>query len=186
MNPVSRRREVRAAATAAATVINALGYPENDAVNIGCLGSGDRCRRLMQSHAGVLGTRIGDVCDEWNGALEKAKVTRRERPWQECSPLLAPNSRAKLRGLFMLLQKSSVSPAIRDSLSLARSPEPSEPVGTELRRFVTRSSRNRPTGSDSEVARASSSTSFTSTKARSGTCPFVGSTYCSCFTVLRE
>lgn len=112
-------------------------------------------------------------------------MTRRERAWQECSPLLAPSSRAKLRGLFMLLQKSSVSRASRDSLSLARSPEPSEPVGTELRRFVARTRRNRPTGSDSEVARASSSTSFTSTKARSATCPFVGWTICGCFTVLR-
>lgn len=69
----SRRRDFLAAAAVAATARSAFAYPANDTVNIGCIGTGGRCRRLMTNLAGVPGTRITAVCDIWDDALEQAK-----------------------------------------------------------------------------------------------------------------
>ena len=70
---VSTRRRDFLAAAAAATAMTALANPANETINIGCIGTGGRCRRLMGSLAGVPGTRIAAVCDIWDDALEQAK-----------------------------------------------------------------------------------------------------------------
>lgn len=73
MSSATRRRDFLAAATAAASVTSAFGYPANETINIGCIGTGGRCRSLMRTLAGLPGTRIGAVCDIWDVALEQAK-----------------------------------------------------------------------------------------------------------------
>ncbi len=73
MNTVTRRRDFLAAATAAVGTSSAFGYPANETVSIGCIGTGGRCRRLMSSLSGVPGTRIAAVCDIWDDALAKAR-----------------------------------------------------------------------------------------------------------------
>ena len=69
----TRRRDFLAAAAAAATATTTFGYPANETVNIGCIGTGGRCRRLMSNLASVPGTRITAVCDIWDEALAQAK-----------------------------------------------------------------------------------------------------------------
>ncbi len=69
----SCRRDFLAAAAVAATAKSAFGYPANDTVNVACIGTGGRCRRLMGNLARVPGTRITAVCDIWDDALEQAK-----------------------------------------------------------------------------------------------------------------
>jgi predicted dehydrogenase len=51
----------------------ALGYPANETINIGCIGTGGRCRRLMESLREIPGVRIAAVCDVWDVHLAKAK-----------------------------------------------------------------------------------------------------------------
>ncbi len=72
MDGATHRRKFLATA-AAATVTGAFGYPANETVNVGCIGTGGRCRGLMRALAGVPGTRIGAVCDIWDDALEQAR-----------------------------------------------------------------------------------------------------------------
>ena len=69
----SRRRDFLAAVAGAASAKSAFGYPANDTVNIGCIGTGGRCRRLMTNLADIPGTRITAVCDIWDDSLEQAK-----------------------------------------------------------------------------------------------------------------
>jgi predicted dehydrogenase len=45
----------------------------SDTLNVGCLGTGGRCRTLMQSLAKVPGVKIAAVCDVWDVHLEAAK-----------------------------------------------------------------------------------------------------------------
>ncbi len=52
-----------AAANAIATVESARGYVANDLLNIGCLGTGGRCRHLMSALAKLPGVRIAAICD---------------------------------------------------------------------------------------------------------------------------
>ena len=69
----TRRRDFLAAAAIAATGRSAVGYPASETVNIGCIGTGGRCRNLMRNLAGVPGTRITAVCDIWDDALAQAR-----------------------------------------------------------------------------------------------------------------
>ncbi len=62
-----------AALGSAATVERALGFAANDTVNVGCLGTGGRCRTLMKSLAQVPGVRIAAVCDVYDAHLDSAK-----------------------------------------------------------------------------------------------------------------
>ena len=57
----------------AAGAAKALASPASDTVNIGCIGTGGRCRALMRSLSGVPGTRITAVCDIWDDALAQAR-----------------------------------------------------------------------------------------------------------------
>lgn len=74
MNPITRRRYFLAAAGVAAGAKSAFGYPANETVNVGCIGTGGRCRRLMRRLADVPGTRITAVCDIWDEALAQAQA----------------------------------------------------------------------------------------------------------------
>lgn len=72
MSAFTRRRDFLAAA-AAAGAASAVAYPASDTVNVGCIGTGGRCRGLMRALSGVPGTKITAVCDIWDDALDQAK-----------------------------------------------------------------------------------------------------------------
>lgn len=48
----------------------AQGYPANETISVGCIGTGGRCRRLVQSLRQVEGVRITAICDVWDKHLE--------------------------------------------------------------------------------------------------------------------
>lgn len=73
MPPKTTHRRHFLLGAAAASAASALAYPANETINIGCIGTGGRCRRLMNDLAGVPGTRITAVCDIWDEALEQAR-----------------------------------------------------------------------------------------------------------------
>jgi predicted dehydrogenase len=58
---------------AAAAAHSALGAAASDTVNVGCLGTGGRCRTLMKSLAKVPGVRIAAVCDIYDAHLDAGK-----------------------------------------------------------------------------------------------------------------
>jgi predicted dehydrogenase len=74
---VSTRRgfleTVGAAAGTLATLESARGYVANDTLNVACLGTGGRCRSLMQSLVKVPGVRIAAVCDVFDVHLDAGK-----------------------------------------------------------------------------------------------------------------
>src|SRR5262249_22327095 len=49
------------------------GFAANDTLNVGCLGTGGRCRTLMQSLAKVPGVRLAAVCDVYDAHLAEAR-----------------------------------------------------------------------------------------------------------------
>ena len=51
----------------------AFGYPSNEKLNVGCIGTGGRCRKLMQTLQRVPGVRLAAVCDVWDKHLEMAR-----------------------------------------------------------------------------------------------------------------
>jgi predicted dehydrogenase len=62
------------AATVAATAVpavNVLGA--NEKLNVAAIGTGGRCRRLMQALAQVPGVRIGAICDVYDAHLDLAR-----------------------------------------------------------------------------------------------------------------
>jgi predicted dehydrogenase len=71
----SNRREFLAAGAAAAIATARPGttYAANDTINIGCMGTGGRCRQLMKSLAAVPGVRITAVADVWDVHLQAAR-----------------------------------------------------------------------------------------------------------------
>ncbi|MFT5527358.1 MAG: putative dehydrogenase, partial [Pirellulaceae bacterium] len=74
---ITRRHFVAAgAATAAALACeSASGFAANDTLNVACIGTGGRCRRLMERLATVPNVRLAAVCDVWDGHLaEGAKL----------------------------------------------------------------------------------------------------------------
>lgn len=73
MSPKTTHRRHFLMSAAAATAATTFAYPANETVNIGCIGTGGRCRRLMTNLAGVPGTRITAVCDIWDEALDQAR-----------------------------------------------------------------------------------------------------------------
>src|SRR5262245_36194977 len=72
---VSRRSFLKPSAAGAA----ALGAPAlgaqgaNERLNVGCIGTGGRCRALMQSLAKVPNVRIAAVCDVYEPHLDLAR-----------------------------------------------------------------------------------------------------------------
>lgn len=53
---------------------SALGFAANETLNIGCLGSGGRCRHLLQSLVKIPGVRIAAVCDVWERHREMTRA----------------------------------------------------------------------------------------------------------------
>lgn len=64
-------------ATAAAGALSMLetsrGYAANETLRVGCLGTGGRCRRLMESLRTIPGVKIVAVSDVWDVHLEAGK-----------------------------------------------------------------------------------------------------------------
>ncbi|MEX2118158.1 MAG: Gfo/Idh/MocA family oxidoreductase [Pirellulales bacterium] len=71
-----RRRFLETVGVTAAGLITAgytataKGYPVNETVNVGCIGTGGRCQHLMQALAQIPGVKITAVCDIWDAHLE--------------------------------------------------------------------------------------------------------------------
>jgi predicted dehydrogenase len=77
-NDVSRRSFLKTSATAAA--LSAFAAPAvlasrspNETVNVGCIGTGGRCRSLMKPLATVPNVRIAAVCDIWDVHLDEGR-----------------------------------------------------------------------------------------------------------------
>jgi predicted dehydrogenase len=67
----SNRRSFLLAAGAAVAGSVARGFPANETLNVGVIGSGGRARHLMQSLLKVENVRITAVCDVWDAALNE-------------------------------------------------------------------------------------------------------------------
>jgi predicted dehydrogenase len=75
MTARSNRREFLAAGAVAlaAAARPGVGYAANDAVSIGAIGTGGRCRQLMKSLGKVPGVRVTAVADIWDVSLNNAR-----------------------------------------------------------------------------------------------------------------
>ncbi|MEX2175446.1 MAG: Gfo/Idh/MocA family oxidoreductase [Pirellulaceae bacterium] len=62
-----------AGAMTAGYTATARGFAANEAIAVGCIGTGGRCRMLMQSLAKVQGVKIAAVCDVWDHHLAEGK-----------------------------------------------------------------------------------------------------------------
>jgi len=62
-----------AAATTAGYTATAKGFAANETMSVGCIGTGGRCRRLMQALAAIQGVKIPAVCDVWDFHLDEGK-----------------------------------------------------------------------------------------------------------------
>src|SRR5262245_3939817 len=76
---VSRREMLESLGIAATGIVTAgytataQGFAANETITVGCIGTGGRCRRLMQSLATIPGVRIAAVCDIWDYHLEEGR-----------------------------------------------------------------------------------------------------------------
>ena len=71
----SRRTFLQATAAASALTMleTSRGYAANETLRVGCLGTGGRCRRLMESLRTIPGVKIVAVSDVWDVHLEAGK-----------------------------------------------------------------------------------------------------------------
>jgi predicted dehydrogenase len=74
----SRRETLGAMAGAAAAMAwtpleSARGFWANDRLEVACIGTGGRCRHLMERLVRIPGVRIGAVCDIWDARRAEAK-----------------------------------------------------------------------------------------------------------------
>ncbi len=73
---MTTRRSFLLAAGAGAVGIagsSATGFPANETVRVGCIGTGGRCRQLMKALVKVPSVKIVAVCDVWDAALAEGK-----------------------------------------------------------------------------------------------------------------
>src|SRR5687768_16412282 len=72
---LSRRTLLQSTAAAAtlASLETARGYAANDTLNVGCIGTGGRCRHLMKSSTTIPSVSIVAVSDVWDVHLEEGK-----------------------------------------------------------------------------------------------------------------
>lgn len=76
---VDRREFLQAAGVGSAALFaglqteSALGFQANDTLRVACLGTGGRCRRLMQSLKEIPNVKLAAVCDIWDNHLEEGK-----------------------------------------------------------------------------------------------------------------
>ena len=52
----------------------ARGFAANETINVGCIGTGGRCRKLMETLGKIPGVRIVAVCDVWDVHLEMGRT----------------------------------------------------------------------------------------------------------------
>lgn len=77
--PANRREFLEALGIGTAGILTAgytstaRGYAANDTLNVGCIGTGGRCRRLMQSLQQIPGVKMTAVCDVWDQHLAEGK-----------------------------------------------------------------------------------------------------------------
>src|SRR5687768_5903284 len=64
---------IAAAAVAAGYSATSLGFAANETLNVGCIGTGGRCKGLMTALSKIQGVRITAVCDVWDVGLEEGK-----------------------------------------------------------------------------------------------------------------
>src|SRR5690606_2592313 len=76
---LDRRSFLQAAGTVSAGVFaglpveSARGFAANDTLNVACIGTGGRCRRLMQSLREVPNVRLAAVCDIYETHLDEGR-----------------------------------------------------------------------------------------------------------------
>ncbi len=72
----------------------ARGYPANETIHLGCIGTGGRCRQLMATLKDLPGVRIVAVCDVWDDNLARGKelAAPRARATKNYEALLADKS----------------------------------------------------------------------------------------------
>ncbi|MCE9529343.1 MAG: Gfo/Idh/MocA family oxidoreductase [Planctomycetales bacterium] len=77
---MSSRRDFLAASStlAAAGLLTAIpestrGFYAGDTIRVGCIGTGGRCRKLMESLRTIPGVKITALCDVWDYSLDLAK-----------------------------------------------------------------------------------------------------------------
>jgi len=77
--PFDRRRFLTTSAAATTAALTAgftatsRGFFANETINVACIGTGGRCRKLMESLVTIPGVRIAAVCDIWDVHLDQAK-----------------------------------------------------------------------------------------------------------------
>jgi predicted dehydrogenase len=72
-SPVTRRSFLAVAAAAPIVGSVAAGFPANETINVGVIGSGGRARQLMQALRKIENVRLAAVCDVWDVALEEGR-----------------------------------------------------------------------------------------------------------------
>ena len=76
-NPLPRREFLETLGLGAAGLLaagytaTARGYAANETLSVACIGTGGRCRKLMESLARIQGVKIVGVCDVWDQHLEQ-------------------------------------------------------------------------------------------------------------------
>jgi len=80
MNPQTGRREFleslgigTAGLLVGGYAATAQGFQANETLNVGCIGTGGRCRHLMRALNQLPGVRITAVCDVWDDHLEQGR-----------------------------------------------------------------------------------------------------------------
>ncbi|MBI1900263.1 MAG: Gfo/Idh/MocA family oxidoreductase [Planctomycetia bacterium] len=68
-----------AAALAAMHLETARGFGANDTLEVACIGTGGRCRKLMESLREIKNVRIAAVCDVWDVSLAEGKKLADEK-----------------------------------------------------------------------------------------------------------
>src|SRR5262245_9209690 len=61
-----------AASLTAGFTATSHGCHANESINVACIGTGGRCRKLMESLAKIPGVKIAAVCDVWDIHLDMA------------------------------------------------------------------------------------------------------------------
>jgi predicted dehydrogenase len=70
----NRRTFLGAAIGASVSLVSTEPTPgAGETINVGCIGTGGRCRQLMKSFAGIKGARLAAVCDIYDAHLEEGK-----------------------------------------------------------------------------------------------------------------
>lgn len=70
---IDRRAFLASSAAILAGVETARGFHANDTLQVGCIGTGGRCRALMKSLLQVPNVKITAVCDVWDDSLAEGK-----------------------------------------------------------------------------------------------------------------